>query len=214
MVVLFSRVPPLNDARCYNKAASKNHHGISYAAKVTLALVTPFSINHSIKTRKHLYTSFRISIVFLNIVTTQNFVYQPVCLPDHIHKARGQTKQRTATILLHSNKLTGVTCLLYFRLMYAFCTFSFLNLLLPSSSYQETIPRHKFSVLTFSLYLDSLELFEVPNITVVSGIGYKQSCSLKTIVTPSLTTRTCHGNDLACRKTRNCAFSTRLILFW
>ena len=34
---------------------------------------------------------------------------------DHSRKARGQTKQRMATILRHNNKLTSGMCLLGFR---------------------------------------------------------------------------------------------------
>ena len=47
-------------------------------------------------------------------------------LTDHGRKPRAQTKQRTATILRHNNKLTSGMCLLGFRRVCALCALSFL----------------------------------------------------------------------------------------
>ena len=55
----------------------------------------------------------RPDVEFLKITKTQILVSH--CLTDHSRKARGQTKQRTATILRHYNKLTSGMYLLGFR---------------------------------------------------------------------------------------------------
>ena len=47
-------------------------------------------------------------------------------LTDHSRKPRAQTKQHTATILRHNNKLTSGMCLLGFRRVCALCAVSFL----------------------------------------------------------------------------------------
>ena len=47
-------------------------------------------------------------------------------LTDHSCKPRAQTKQRTATILRHNNKLTSGMCFLGFRRVCALCALSFL----------------------------------------------------------------------------------------
>ena len=52
---------------------------------------------------------------FLKIAKTQILVSLPHYLTDYSRKARGQTKQRMATILQHNNKLTSGMCLLRFR---------------------------------------------------------------------------------------------------
>ena len=49
-------------------------------------------------------------------------------LTDHIHKPRGQLKQRTATISCHNNKLTSGICLMGFRRVCALHALSFLLL--------------------------------------------------------------------------------------
>ena len=47
-------------------------------------------------------------------------------LTDHSRKPRAQTKQHTATILRHNNKLTSGMCLLGFRRVCSLCALSFL----------------------------------------------------------------------------------------
>ena len=87
-------------------------------------------------------------LIFKKNAKARIFSSLPHCLTasltDHSRKPRAQTKQRTATILCHNNKLTSGMCLLGFQRVCALCALSFIYFQSGclSSSSNETISRH------------------------------------------------------------------------
>jgi len=93
------------------KATSKNHPKDILCNEDHLywIILVHLASNITFITRKHIQAAGYW--IKKKTAKTQNFV----CLTDHSRKARDQTKQRTATILWHKNKLTGGMCHLGFR---------------------------------------------------------------------------------------------------
>ena len=92
---------------------------------------------------------------------------KPVCqvptyiasLPDHSHKARGKTKQHTATFLRHNNKLTYLFWFQVYLLRYAFhLQFSMVACFFMLGSHTKALIFHINTFLR-GAYLDTTKLF-------------------------------------------------------